>query len=303
MRDLNYQLKQLCHRNRDGSYATQADRERLLNLCANDLVEQGFRHMGADCLKPKHVLALLDKWNQEGISTGTLKNRMSALRWWAEKIGKDNVIARSNADYGIADRVLVSNVSRAKMLDPDKLNKIADEYTRMSLQLQAALGLRREESIKIRPGWADCGDFLRLKDSWTKGGKYREVPISTDAQRVVLDAARRLAGDGSLIPSDIRYRDQLNRFRAQCDKAGINGVHGLRHEYAQRRYAELTGVICLAAGGPTSRQLGAERKALDKAVRLQLSAEMGHNREQITAVYLGSSVVMRSKATRYLARD
>ena len=29
MHDLNHQLKQLCQRNRDGSYVTQADRERL----------------------------------------------------------------------------------------------------------------------------------------------------------------------------------------------------------------------------------------------------------------------------------
>ena len=30
MQDLNYELKQLCARNRDGSFATQADRERIL---------------------------------------------------------------------------------------------------------------------------------------------------------------------------------------------------------------------------------------------------------------------------------
>jgi hypothetical protein len=74
-------------------------------------------------------------------------------------------------------------------------------------------------SIKIRPGWADCKEFLRLQDSWTKGGKYREVPITTAQQRAVLDAAKALAGKGSLIPPGMRYRDQLNRFRAQCDNA------------------------------------------------------------------------------------
>ena len=42
MRDLNYQLKQLCERNRDGSYATRADRERLLTLVANQLRELGY---------------------------------------------------------------------------------------------------------------------------------------------------------------------------------------------------------------------------------------------------------------------
>ena len=30
----------------------------------------------------------------------------------------------------------------------------------MSLRLQAAFGLRREESIKLRPEWADRGDVL-----------------------------------------------------------------------------------------------------------------------------------------------
>ena len=30
MRDLNYELKQFCQRNRDGSYATQVARERIL---------------------------------------------------------------------------------------------------------------------------------------------------------------------------------------------------------------------------------------------------------------------------------
>jgi hypothetical protein len=34
MHNLNYQLKQLCHRNRDYSFATQAERERTLSLVA-----------------------------------------------------------------------------------------------------------------------------------------------------------------------------------------------------------------------------------------------------------------------------
>jgi hypothetical protein len=55
MRDLNYALKQLCRRNRDGSYATQADREHILDQIADQLEEMGFRHMDAHSLKPKHV--------------------------------------------------------------------------------------------------------------------------------------------------------------------------------------------------------------------------------------------------------
>lgn len=103
----------------------------------------------------------------------------------------------------------------------------------------------------------------------------------------MLDAATTLAGKGSLIPAELRYRDQLNRFRAQCDMAGIHGVHGLRHEYAQRRYAEITGWQCPASGGVTSRRLDASDKLADQAARLRLSTEMGHFREQVTSIYLG----------------
>ena len=56
MRDLNYDLKQLCRHNRDGSYATQADREHILDLVADQLHEMGFRHMNAHSLKPRTYL-------------------------------------------------------------------------------------------------------------------------------------------------------------------------------------------------------------------------------------------------------
>ena len=68
MRDLNYQLKQLCRRNRDGSFATQRDRERVLDLVANQLQEAGFRHLSATSLKPKHVDGLVARWQVEGLA-------------------------------------------------------------------------------------------------------------------------------------------------------------------------------------------------------------------------------------------
>ncbi len=214
MRDLNYDLKQLCRHNRDGSYATQADREHILDLIADQLDEMGFRHMNAHSLKPKHVEKLVERWLAENLSPGTIKNRMSALRWWAEKIGKENIIARTNAAYGIPDRVYVTNISKAKELDMDKLKQIPDLFIHMSLCLQALFGLRRAESIKIVPKWADRGDRLVLKASWTKGGREREIPIRTQEQRQLVDAAKALAKGKSLVaPSYTTYRDYLKYFR------------------------------------------------------------------------------------------
>ena len=226
MRDLNYELKQLCRRNRDGSYATQRDRERVLDLVANQLHDLGYRHLAAASLKPKHVEGLVERWQAEGLAVGTIKNRMAELRWWAEKIGKQNVIARDNDHYGIGNRQYVTNVSKARQLTGGELARITDPYTAMSLRLQAAFGLRRGESIKIRPEWADRGDRLALKDTWTKGGRPREIPIRNAEQRQVLDEAKALAGRGSLIPAERSYVEQLRRFEYQCAAAGAHRIHG-----------------------------------------------------------------------------
>src|SRR5262249_47305421 len=155
MKDLNYAFRQLCNRNRDGSFATQANRARILDLIADQLHALGFHHMQVTSLKPKHVEALVSRWKSEELAAGTIKNRMAELRWWAEKTGKENVIARTNDAYGIPDRKFVTNHSKAKELDMEQLKSITDPYTVMSLKLQAAFGLRREESIKIQPAWAD----------------------------------------------------------------------------------------------------------------------------------------------------
>jgi site-specific recombinase XerC len=183
VRDLSYQLKQLRRHNRDGSYATQTNRERILALIADQLHTLGFRGMTARSLKPKHVEALVQRWQNEGIAVGTVKNRMAALRWWAQKVDRQNVMARSNDHYGIPDRALVADSSKARTVSAADLEQVRDPHVRMSLELQAAFGLRREEAIKLRPAYADRGDHLLLKDSWTKGGKARVLPIRTTEQR------------------------------------------------------------------------------------------------------------------------
>ncbi len=287
MRDLSYQLKELCRTNRDESYATQAQRLWMLTLIANQLHELGFRQMNAQSLKPKHVEALIKHWVEAKLAVATIKNRMTALRWWSQKVNRENVIARTNDHYGIPDRKFVTNVSKAQTMSAEALAKVKDTYIRMSLELQQAFGLRREESIKFVPSYADRGDRLVLKDSWTKGGKAREIPIRTDAQRQVLDRARQVAGRGSLIPANRNYVQQLRTYEGHTSRAGLSKLHGLRHAYAQQRYQEMTGWPCPAAGGPVSAELGVAQKEADREARLEISRELGHEREEITAVYLG----------------
>lgn len=287
MRDLNYQLKQLGKENRDGSYGTQHKRAWLLSKIADQLHELGFRGMRATSLKQKHAEALVALWLDQDLNTGTIKNRMAALRWWARKVNKHSVIAKNNAHYGIVNRRYVRPESRAVDIDDADLARITDPYTRFSLQLQREFGLRREESIKFTVRYADWGDQLHLKPSWTKGGKARQIPVSTDAQRQLLDAVRDFAGNASLIPAHKRFVEQLRVYKRQVMNAGLNRMHGLRHQYAQRRFREIAGFDCPHAGGPSRSAMTSAQRALDHRARREISRELGHEREQIVSVYLG----------------
>lgn len=287
MRNLNFDIKQLCVRNKDGSYSTQAARLKILNLAANQIHDLGYRNLKLTNLKPKHIEALIGKWQDEKLSAGTIKNRMSSLRWVAEKLNKASLIAKDNDFYGIEKRIFVTNISKAKELEEEQLSKITDNYTRMSLMLQQAFGLRKEESIKFIPSFADMGDRIRLKATWTKGGLAREVLIRNDFQRQVLNKVHALVGKGSLIPKSMSYVQQMHRFDYQTNMAGIDNVHGFRHAYAQLRYEEITGWKSPAVGGKTSIELTKAEKEIDLQARLTISAELGHKREGITAIYLG----------------
>ena len=85
IKDLNFQLKQLCRQCREGSYATQRNRERILTLIANELQTMGYKQMQARSIKPKHIEALVTRWQEKSLSIGTIKNRMAAIRWWANE--------------------------------------------------------------------------------------------------------------------------------------------------------------------------------------------------------------------------
>jgi len=282
------ELLQMCARNRDGSFSTQAARRNILSMVGRQLVELGIYNLPAAGLKQKHIGKVLERWKADGCSDATLKNRMAHLRWWAEKIGKTNLIPRTNAELGIGRRRYVTNETKAVQITDDVLSRVSDERVKLSLELQKAFGLRREESIKFQPSYAmDNGDCIKLKASWCKGGRERVVPIRNDFQRDVLRRVAMFAGSGSLIPNGETYKEQLKRYENVTSRVGLHKLHGLRHAYAQQRYRELTGWESPVTGGPRAKQLTPEMKAADLAARLTISEELGHSREAITAVYLG----------------
>lgn len=289
---LETSTRELLKHNKEGSFATHANRSERLCQSMRTLHEVGYTGLkDVRDLKTRHIDALVEHWKAQDLSAGTIKNRMSDLRWLARKIEKHNIVKRTNDEYNIERRQYVKNDQNiAKDLAPSTLERVTDERIKLSLKLQAAFGLRREESIKFQVKVADKGDHIKLQASWCKGGREREVPIRTAEQRELLNEVRQFCKDThtkSLIPSDKSYYQQLRAYEYQTDRAGINKNHGLRHQYAQDRYRELTGREPPKCGGKGYRELTPAEREQDYQARLEISAELGHNREEVTAVYLG----------------
>ena len=291
---LEYQFDQLCNKFREGSHATQANRRAMLKLFTEQLAKNGYdvKTMSPKDLKGRHVNKLLEQWRKDGVSTGTIKNRMVAVRWWAEKVGNSGAV-KDNATYKIENRVYVTNQNKSISLKDLDLSK-TDPNIVQSLRLQDAFGLRREESMKFQPEYALDGQkienakYIRLKDSWTKGGRPRTIPITNEKQRQELKNAyaQAVKNGGSMIPKEKSYKSHKANFEAVTHALGVGQTHGLRHGYAQTRYRELMGFDCPAVGG--SRVLSADEKTKDKEIRMLISEELGHSRINITSVYLGS---------------
>ncbi|NND00331.1 MAG: integrase [Gammaproteobacteria bacterium] len=293
MDKLTFELRSLCKQNKDGSYATQADRMTQLKLIAIQLKRLGYRNLGVRSLRTTHVNALVKSWMHgtgspdHKVSTGTIKNRMAVLRWWARKINKQNIIPRTNNALSIPDRKRLPDHNKAFTLSTRQLSALP-RHLNLAARLQQEFGLRREEAAKFIPSKAIEEDNIQILATWAKGGRARSIPITTPAQRALLAELDEAKPNASMIPPEYSYRGYLSHRNHFFDKLGIKNAHGLRHRYAQQRYQALTGgLLPPRMGGKKPSKLTAKEQALDQKARLVISLELGHNRLEITRIYLG----------------
>lgn len=282
---LQNSLHHLLKYDNTGSHATRRDRYVFLMQFAADCViaDSKLRHIKD--LQSTNIEFIVDQWKQLGLKNGTLKNRLSMVRHLASLMNRVNIVP-SNQELNIGKRQYKPTFNRA-IFDPD-FSKVSDPNIRVSLELQRVFGLRREESLKIKPHMADHNDELKLISSWCKGGRSRNVPVRTEEQRYWLEEAKKIAGKfgNSLIPSDTTYIRHRWKYDKQVSAADLKNPHGLRHAYAQIRYKELTGWDAPINGGPTSKELTLEQKEIDHRARMILTEELGHSRKQVLVSYV-----------------
>lgn len=283
-----YSVKKLLDKSDIKSYKTKYDTQIILNRSLKDLQSLGFILNNINSLKPKHITGLVKLWTEQNKSTATIKNSMSKMRLACRLIGKHDIMPKDNKSYNIADRVY-HNTNKAIKAN---FEKIHNPYLQYSLKLQEAFGLRREEAIKFNAHIADKGSYIHLKGSWTKGNVERKIPILTNEQRNLIDEIKELTKQDSLIPKELSYKQQLNKYTTETRNAHIKNPHGLRHAYAQKRYKELTAQLskgqgweCPANGGLSKSSMNSQQRIIDRQARLILSNELGHSRIGIVKRY------------------
>ena len=288
---------------RDSSRKTRRERRGNLRLIFAELRQLGYRLESPTHLKPKHVQALCYHWLGKGLATKTVHGLFSNLRAFCRWIGKDGMVEDIGVYAGGREHLQRKTAAtedlswEASGIDVEEFlanAKLLDSRLVVMLEFQRFFGLRAKESIEIRPWRAIAlgNDHLYVTDG-TKGGRHRMIPIRSDRQRRIIEAAKQLVGNrlnAQLRWPDTTWRQAQSRFYYLMGQLGATreqlGVtaHGLRHGYLQDEYQRYAGV---PAPVKEAGVLPADQETHQKAM-LAVSLQAGHFRQSATGMYCGS---------------
>ncbi|MDA8335091.1 MAG: tyrosine-type recombinase/integrase [Peptococcaceae bacterium] len=240
-------------------------------------------------IQQKHVDSFVSNKLEQGISAKTIKTDLSGIRFWHDQISA----AKYQLDRGLAgnqkyhlDKTPQGGVARAWTQSQyeamkDTAHKLDRENVSAAFVLVRYDGLRVHEITRI-----DYATAKKAVDTGTlhiigKGGKERDIPLSEQGKSVLIEAMGKAKPGQKLFISKGQkthqaikaVQDFIRRHRGQIE-GGLGTrkkitIHGLRHLFAQGLYHKL-------------RKEGYS----DKEARLLVSQRLGHERDEVTEIYL-----------------
>jgi len=307
------------------SHKTRQERAQFLRRFFRDLkLRAGFKTLpDPRNLGHKHINAMVQVWREDRLQPPTIQTYLSFLRGLAQWLGKPGFIRRPAhygldlAEYqrtGIAER---DKSWTAQGVDIDGLiDRVCafDPHVGASLRLIRAFGLRRKESIMLRPHECvvpfestglppeqhQCERYVWIRQG-AKSGRPRFVALNTQRREAAIAYAREVArrdthahmGDPAR-----NLKQNLQRFSYVLRKFGITTqglsitAHGLRHEALIEEYIALTGEPPAVRGG--GKGLTPEK---EDAARLAVSRLAGHGRRHAASAYLGAVMFRKTRGT------
>ncbi len=279
------QLDKLRKHNRQGSYKTRERYYEAMQRFSRYLADE-FKLQKLSNIAPKHVYAYVSHMQTKGLAASTIKTDLAAIRFWHDKLSDtkyplpDNErLTLERRSFGNADRTWPEEAF-------DNMLAICREQGRddfaAALIIAQYAGLRVHECFRIDTAAAKRAireNALTIKG---KGGKIRSVPIPKIVREELiklLDVTPR--GRKLFVKEGVATRiaiAELQRFLREHRGAALDGesllplhYHGLRHGYAARSYKTLK-----------------EHGEGERGARKQVSRLLGHNRPEITGIYLAS---------------
>jgi integrase len=254
-------------------------------------------------------------------ATSTQANYVSRINQVYRLFGREDItrVFGNPRDYGISrDRTDQTDPKVQKANPEQAINHFKAhmeqkggfraEALRIVTSLQKDLGLRLEESLKLKVTdktieTAERTGKTRIEK--TKGNRPRMVPVSEKALKALKEARdwQKEYKASANIPTSMSYQQMAkfvkNHYSSFKEEAGLDrfSPHGNRHAYAQERFIQLTGEQCPLASGrfgednlraiAESRGVSMdEAREIDSQARADIAEQLGHGRDEITRTYL-----------------
>jgi integrase len=184
---------------------------------------------------------------------------------------KQSEFGLSRGSFEYKDRSVSKSAHEAFLSFLSQNNDIKAQALEKSVMLQREFGLRLRESLAIKRETIQQAlktGYLHLtSQDGTKNSRTRDIPVKTEKQKELLKSILDFQKENnlrSLIPQETlkqQYnfaKNVENAFNKTHDE--YFHFHGERHSYAQRRIEE-------------------------GASKIEVSRELGHNRQEVTRTY------------------
>lgn len=285
-----------------GKFSTRASHAERWNQFVSFLKTEGIRDaryinkLTIEC----YAVYLKEQVDNEDMKVAYAQNLLSTVNVVMQAMRKDKALAIKPALW-VGNRLNVrttvpATLERSKTDEPfRRLRLNGHEQTLNGAQLCRTFGLRFKEAslLNTKKALRQAERLGRINiTQGTKGGRgkgvNRWVPVNQEQLELLREAAKLQGTAKNLIPPDksyIQWRDHAYyQWRSVNKDTDIKGFHDMRAAYACERYTELTGYPA-----PVVAETRQADKALDTQARVILSQEIGHNRLDVLAAYIGSS--------------
>ncbi len=296
-------LKDIYGRGHFGTVASHAQRWRQFCNWARSSYGINDARAVDQSLLERHAADLAERVEDETLSVSYAQNLIVSANITLEALRQDKSIRIDSPASWVGKRQTVRTRVPDGM-DWADIDRLVAHLRAKNLQRAAvivllcrSLGIRLREAIL-----ANLADWQRqARDrgqidirEGTKGGRGKEVerwvPVSVRGLLALREAiqVRNQLGGQNLFRPDENFDDLVNdgevhRARKILHEFGIKGYHELRAAWACERYKEISG-----ATAPILQTGTSPGQQNDDQFRLSLARELGHDRIDVVAAYIGA---------------